>query len=134
MKCQIWCRTVAMMMRMKSMVEVMKSGVLMMMLPVTKVGKVKMTMNLQLSMSPRWRRCQCKKGLVIVTGRDEVCPPARFIEMYLATTADDEARHNPETVREALDSSHREKWQAAMGCMRLLTGHRGRRSSNPSGC
>ena len=41
-------------------------------------------------------------------------PPARFIEMYLAAAADDEARHNPETVREALDSSHREKWQAAM--------------------
>ena len=41
-------------------------------------------------------------------------PPARFIEMYLAPVADDEARHNPETVREALDSSHMEKWQAAM--------------------
>ena len=41
-------------------------------------------------------------------------PPTRFIEMYLAAAADDEARHNPETVREAIDSSHREKWQAAM--------------------
>ena len=41
-------------------------------------------------------------------------PPARFIEMYLAAAADDEARHNPETVREALDSSHRERWQAGL--------------------
>ena len=41
-------------------------------------------------------------------------PPPRFIEMYLASAADDEARHNPETVGEALESVHSEKWQAAM--------------------
>ena len=62
LKCQIWWRTASMMRRRMSMVEVMKSGVLMMMPPVTKVGKVEMTMNLQLSMSLRWRRCGARKA------------------------------------------------------------------------
>ena len=84
-----------MMMRMMSMVEVMKSGVLVMMLPVTKVGKVEMKMNLQLSMSLRWRRCQCKKGLVTVTRRDEVCLPLASSKCILQL----QQMMRPDTIR-----------------------------------
>ena len=41
-------------------------------------------------------------------------PPLRFIEAYLATAADEEVKQSPESVQEALQGPHREKWQQAM--------------------
>ena len=41
-------------------------------------------------------------------------PPLRFIEMYLASAAEEEVKQNPESVQEALQGAHGEKWQKAM--------------------
>ena len=41
-------------------------------------------------------------------------PPLRFIEAYLATAADEEAKQSPQSVQEALQGPHKEKWQQAM--------------------
>ena len=41
-------------------------------------------------------------------------PPLRFIEMYLASAAEEEVKQSPQTVHEALQGAHGEKWQAGM--------------------
>ena len=41
-------------------------------------------------------------------------PPLRFIEIYLASTAEEEVKQSPQTVHEALQGAHGEKWQAGM--------------------
>ena len=41
-------------------------------------------------------------------------PPLRFIEMYLASAAEEEIKQSPKTVQEALEGLHGEKWQKAM--------------------
>ena len=41
-------------------------------------------------------------------------PPLRFIEMYLASAAEEEVKESPKTVQEALQGSHGEKWQKTM--------------------
>lgn len=41
-------------------------------------------------------------------------PPLRFIEMYLAAAAEEEAKQSPKTAKEALQGPHRAKWQKAM--------------------
>ena len=41
-------------------------------------------------------------------------PPLRFIEAYLASAADEEVKKILESVQEALQRPHREKWQQAM--------------------
>ena len=41
-------------------------------------------------------------------------PPLRFHEMYLAAAIEEEVKHSPATVREALSGGQKSKWQAAM--------------------
>ena len=41
-------------------------------------------------------------------------PPLRFIEAYLATAADEEVKQSPESVQEALQGPHTERWRQAM--------------------
>ena len=41
-------------------------------------------------------------------------PPLRLIEQYLATVVEEEVKQSPQSVREALQSIHGDKWQEAM--------------------
>ena len=41
-------------------------------------------------------------------------PPLRFHEMYLAAAIEEEVKHSPATVGEALSGNQKAKWQAAM--------------------
>ena len=41
-------------------------------------------------------------------------PPLRFIEMYLASAAEEEVKQSPESAWEALQGPHSKKWQQAM--------------------
>ena len=41
-------------------------------------------------------------------------PPLRLIEQYLATVAEEEANQSPQSVQEALQGTHGEKWKEAM--------------------
>ena len=41
-------------------------------------------------------------------------PPLKFIEMYLASAVEEEVKQSPQTIHEALQGAHGEKWQATM--------------------
>ena len=41
-------------------------------------------------------------------------PPLRLIEQYLATVAEEEANQSPQSVQEALQSTHGDKWKEVM--------------------
>ena len=41
-------------------------------------------------------------------------PPLRFIEMFLAVAAEEEAKQSPASVEEALSGEHKGKWEEAM--------------------
>ena len=41
-------------------------------------------------------------------------PPIKFIEMYLASAAEEEVKQSPKSVQEALEGKHGNKWQVAM--------------------
>ena len=41
-------------------------------------------------------------------------PPLRYIEMYLAAAAEEEAKQSPQSVEEALNSTQKGKWEEAM--------------------
>ena len=41
-------------------------------------------------------------------------PPLRYIEMFLAAAAEDEAKQSPASVEEALSGEHKGKWEEAM--------------------